>query len=359
MFLVISKQKNITDIITENLLKITLLLSFYLFEQEIYSEYVIKRELIQPKISVFIYIYNTENSITNSIKNIQNQTLKEIEIIAVNDCSNDNSLDVIKELAKEDSRIKIVNNKEKCGYLFSRINGIFKSTGEYIMNLYQEGMFEDKYCLEYLYKSTKNSKIDIISFGLFNKEKKSLILKCPNIFHIHHQPELFLSAFNSSNLIEDNMISNKLIKKDIYQKIFDDFKEIISETKYNYFEDDILSILVHKYANILRCLDKVIYRYNENSDSLINNRFNKIDLNVLINRNEIFTKIFNSSEYTKYLQTEILRLLDYITQGNNSTEIMNDNSKNQIKNILDNFLKNYKCQSFIKIRINKVLNTIS
>ena len=45
-------------------------------------------------------------------------------------------------------------------------------------DLYQEDIFEEKYCLEYLYKSTKDSKIDVISFGLLNKEKKSLILKC-------------------------------------------------------------------------------------------------------------------------------------------------------------------------------------
>ena len=54
----------------------TLLLSFYLFEQEFYSEYVIKRELIQPKITVFIYVDNKENFITHTIKIIQAQILK-------------------------------------------------------------------------------------------------------------------------------------------------------------------------------------------------------------------------------------------------------------------------------------------
>ena len=61
-------------------------MSFYLFEQEIYSEYVIKRELIQPKISVFIHIDNKGNFITNTIKIIQVQTLKNREIKALNDC---------------------------------------------------------------------------------------------------------------------------------------------------------------------------------------------------------------------------------------------------------------------------------
>ena len=49
----------------------------------------------RPKISVFIPIYNREKYITSCIKSLQNQTLKDVEIIAVNDCSNDNSLNIL------------------------------------------------------------------------------------------------------------------------------------------------------------------------------------------------------------------------------------------------------------------------
>ena len=47
-----------------------------------------------PKISIFIPIYNKQKYLKRSINSIQKQTLKDIEIIAVNDCSSDNSLDI-------------------------------------------------------------------------------------------------------------------------------------------------------------------------------------------------------------------------------------------------------------------------
>ena len=63
------------------------------------------------------------------------QTLKEIEIIAVNDHSNDTSLKILEALTKRDNRIKIINNFKNHGLLYSRAIGILKSSGEYLMNI--------------------------------------------------------------------------------------------------------------------------------------------------------------------------------------------------------------------------------
>ena len=105
----------------------------------------------QPKISIFIPIYNKERYIKRCIESIQNQTLKNIEIIAVNDYSNDSSLDIIKECSKNDSRIKIVNNDKNYGLLYSRAMGILNSTGEYLMNLDPDDELEGSDNLEFLY----------------------------------------------------------------------------------------------------------------------------------------------------------------------------------------------------------------
>jgi len=69
----------------------------------------LKNKYNGPKISIYLPIYNKSKYLVKSIRSIQCQTLKEIEIIAINDCSTDNSIDILKELAKNDSRIKIVN----------------------------------------------------------------------------------------------------------------------------------------------------------------------------------------------------------------------------------------------------------
>ena len=67
------------------------LLIIYLFISK-YPQYSTKNTI---KISVFLPIYNKENYLAKVIENLQNQTLKDIEIVALNDCSNDSSLEIL------------------------------------------------------------------------------------------------------------------------------------------------------------------------------------------------------------------------------------------------------------------------
>ena len=76
----------------------------------------------QPKISIIIPIFNEEKNIIPTIRSIQNQTLQEIEILCINDNSNDNTLNILEKLKKEDTRITILTNKIQRGDLFNLIN---------------------------------------------------------------------------------------------------------------------------------------------------------------------------------------------------------------------------------------------
>jgi hypothetical protein len=71
------------------------------------------------KISVVIPVYNCEKTLKAAVRSIQNQNMTNIEIILVNDFSKDKSLEIIKELMKEDPRIKLINN-EKIWVLYIR-----------------------------------------------------------------------------------------------------------------------------------------------------------------------------------------------------------------------------------------------
>ena len=205
----------------------------YIVEKKYFNDYSYNIKKNIPKISVFLPIYNKEKYIKRSIESIKNQTLKDIEIIAVNDYSNDQSYNILQQMAKEDNRIKIINNTENRGLLFSRAMGILNSEGEYLMNLDPDDEFEGKDNLEFLYEKTKKSKIDVVSFAAYFKGRNTTMLKCSNFHHIQHQPELFLSAFNESNRLNDYLIWNKLIKRDIYLKAYEFFKEKIYEGKWN------------------------------------------------------------------------------------------------------------------------------
>ena len=85
-----------------------------------------------PKVSVIIPVYNTENYLRKCLDSVINQTLDDIEIICINDCSTDNSLNILKEYASKDERIKIIEFKENKGASVARNTGIAESNGEYI-----------------------------------------------------------------------------------------------------------------------------------------------------------------------------------------------------------------------------------
>ena len=162
-----------------------------------------------PKISIFLPIYNKEKYLKRSIKSIQIQTLKDLEIVPVNDCSTDNSLEILEEMAKNDLRIKIVNNNKNHVLLYSRAMGILNSSGEFIINLDPDDEFNGPDNLEYLYKIAKKSKVDLISFGVLFKINNYMTIKCSNYNHILRQPKLFESVFDSSNRLKDFLIWNK------------------------------------------------------------------------------------------------------------------------------------------------------
>lgn len=84
-----------------------------------------------PKVSVLVPIFNVEKYLEECLDSIVNQTLKDIEIICINDGSTDNSLKIIKKYAKNDPRIVIVNKKNS-GYGDSMNHGLEKATGDYI-----------------------------------------------------------------------------------------------------------------------------------------------------------------------------------------------------------------------------------
>ena len=275
----------------------------------------------------------------------------EIEIIAVNDCSEDNSLEVLNEMAKKDSRIKIVNNIKNRGLLFSRAMGILYSKGEYLMNLDPDDALENSGNLKYLYRKIKNSKADVIKFGMVfkNNSKKERMFKCTNFNKIQYQPKIF----NDGCMMEDYFITNKIIKKNILIKSYELFKKNIYGGKWNYAEDEIWSSLVNKNANSLICVNKIIYTYYINSDSLISNKFNVFYLKNLLYWLEMFKEIFDNRKYEKYLINRLLFILNLIKDDNfiNIFKKEKELKKNYIK-----VLQNINMKKFNNY--NNVLNNI-
>ncbi len=176
----------------------------------------------QPKISIIVPVYNVEEYLVKCLDSLINQTLKDIEIICINDGSTDNSLDILKAYSKNDERIVLIN-KENEGVSIARNSGIEKASGEYIMFVDSDDYLELTAC-EDLYKKIKKDSSDLLIFNHFcifeNNKKNAKELNALTediIFNFKNSPEdfFYINTGILGKLYKNNNIGklNTLLKK--------------------------------------------------------------------------------------------------------------------------------------------------
>ena len=228
--------------------------------------YNISLNVIAPKISVIIPLYNCEQYIKYTIRSIQNQKMKDFEIILINDNSKDGSLNLVESLQKEDKRIKILNNKKNMGTLYSRSIGTLNARGEYIFPLDNDDMFSEGDIFDTIYNISKYQKYDIVEFKTFDvpnyiNYRKNLN---DNPFNHHpnnlilHQPELniFPISKNEEYFVNDFHVWGKSIVSTIYKKAVNE----LGRNRYSIYncwtEDIIIIIILFRFANSFIFINK-------------------------------------------------------------------------------------------------------
>ena len=175
-----------------------------------------------PKISIIVPVYNVEKYLSKCLDSLINQTLKDIEIIAVNDGSTDNSLSVLKDYAKKDSRIVIID-KENSGPGACRNMGIEKATGEFIQFVDSDDWIEPETC-EVCYQKAKEHNVDMVSFNA-------------NIVYPNKKIQR-----NYYGIFEDGVIRLSDITKDFFKQTFVSWhflycREFLNKNSIRYPED--------------------------------------------------------------------------------------------------------------------------
>lgn len=113
-----------------------------------------------PKISVIIPVYNAHDYLARCLDSVCNQTLKDIEIITVDDCSTDDSLDILKRYAAKYPQLKVISHKTNGGESKARNTGLDNATGEYLGFVDNDDTIDlDFY--EKLYTKAKETNADI------------------------------------------------------------------------------------------------------------------------------------------------------------------------------------------------------
>ena len=119
---------------------------------------------MEIKVSLVVPVYNAEKYLAKSIESMLSQSLKEMELILVNDGSKDNSLAICEEYAKKDSRITVINKKNE-GACIARNTGIARAKGKYIQ-LADADDYIDNNMLEEQYNLAEKTNAEVVMCGM-------------------------------------------------------------------------------------------------------------------------------------------------------------------------------------------------
>ena len=297
-----------------------------------------------PKISVFLPIYNKEKYLFRSIGSLQKQTIKNIEIICVNDGSTDNTLKILKKLSKKDHRIKIINNDRNYGLLYSRAKGIINCKGEFLINLDPDDRLEGNNNLKKLFNKAQKSNLDYIRFLIKGLPTNKQDLGVAKIYNKLQLKKL------------DYLITNKFIKRGVILKAYNYFYDDIYRYKWNFHEDNIWNVLIRKYSNKSEIIKKYIYIYKLNNLSLTKNRNSLLDIKNTLYKLKRIISLENNSNYIYYNATTCFNFYKYIIKSCNISILKDKEIKNRLNDISFSFLNIFNNSTEIKNIINNIMN---
>jgi glycosyltransferase involved in cell wall biosynthesis len=165
--------------------------------------------MTSPKISIIMPVWNVENYLRRSLDSVCGQTLRDIEVITINDCSPDNSLAILQEYAAKDDRVKVINFTENRGVSVARNAGLDAATGEFLGFVDPDDAVELKF-YETLYRKAIERGADIVNGNRkqFDYEGKE-VLGAQN-YHVRFWEAQILGTFWTgiyrTSIIRDNGI---------------------------------------------------------------------------------------------------------------------------------------------------------
>lgn len=208
-------------------------------------------------ISIIMAAYNAEKTIEQAIYSILNQTYPNFELLVVNDCSKDGTAELVKEIAAEDSRVRLISNVKNSGVSYTRKHGLEEAKGSWIAILDSD----DAWAPEKLEKQIalqKKMNADLLFTGSAFMDSDGQ----PIDWYLHAPLEV-----TYRQLLKQNVLSNSsaLVRKELYAKHYaigdgmhEDFAiwlSILKEGKKAYGVDEPL--LIYRIAKSSKSGNKV------------------------------------------------------------------------------------------------------
>lgn len=287
-------------------MQFTLFFAIYRLDLSLIFVRISKSSELMNKISVIVPVYNVENYLGQCLDSVVNQTFKDIEIICVNDCSTDNSLAILNEYAKKDSRIKVIDLDKNVGLACVRNIAHKYVTGEYIMYLDSDDWLELNAC-ELAYNQIKHNNNDLVYFGIYifddSKHTKYVDKKRLAVFEKYK---------NRSNIrysdIDEPFMSFCECWYKIYKTEFIKKYNLEFESGKTYEDMPFYYNLILTDANF-SVLDVPLYNYRKRAGQITANPKYWYDL--LFVRDKAFKNILKS-ENSKYIKFYVITYLNSI-----------------------------------------------
>ena len=228
------------------------------------------------KVSVIVPIYNVEKYIGRCMKSLMEQTLTEIEYIFVDDCSPDNSINIVKQILSEYSErkiaSKIISHSENKGVARARQDGLASASGEYVIYCDPDDEVDlNMYKLMYDEAKTYDADVVICDLNEIRNDKIKLIKQSPlvndGISILKQMSGEALPALIGATW-------NKLIKLNLAKTAY--FKDDI-----NYCEDVLYLFKIMPNASGVAYIDQPLYYYYNRPGSIVrtfNRKFYESDL---------------------------------------------------------------------------------
>ena len=292
-----------------------------------------------PKISIIVPIYNGEKNLEKSLLSIYNQDFKEIEVIIIDDYSTDKTKEIINQLKSKYPSISLYSNHINRGVLNSKITGIIKSKGKYILFLNQNDFFTKKDAFTILYSEAENNNLDILGFSSLIEKGKYLyhyneipLIKQPKIKQIMYNITNGVNISRTENNLFNYFIKTEFIKKNIIKEIGEKY---LNETNINYNSDLFLLFLISRNATNFKRIKNILYYSSEN----------------------LFKKWEEENNLLNARCSNYLYYLDFLYNKTND----NKEDKNIVLYELENLMLNTKCKKndFIRNELVKLCKNLT
>ena len=246
------------------------------------------------KVSVIVPVFNVEKYLFECLDSILNQSLKEIEIICIDDGSTDSSLNILNSYKLKDKRIKVISQSNK-GLGNARNVGMDNVNGEYITFIDSDDYFKPN-ALELAYHASKEKNVDFTMFKLLNFDDEN-----NETFPINYFDMPFLKKFCDETFNHED-VGERLFNISVSApgKLFrSDFINKLRFPENTLFEDNPFLLEAIFMADKMYFLDEYLYMRRVRKDSITRSYFSKFsDCIEIFNQMADITKRYG--EYEKY-----------------------------------------------------------